>query len=662
LPFESATAAVQTLIAASGSEAAQGGLPTLNFAKVGFYLALLVGCALFAAVAGLVSSWIDRKVTALVQARVGPRFSQPLWDLLKLLGKETVIPAGANRLTFVLMPLVALAAVALAATILVANVLWQNGLLPSYGGLSHYGMVGDLIVVLYLLAVPSLALVVGASSSNNPFASVGASREMKLMCYELPLLLAVAAALVLAATTERRFTDELQKQVDRSAAGMSPLSSADAKLAKLSTVRSALQRREAELLDAAIEKRPAKLLPLKREVADYQRQIETLLRAPSAPDRTWQLGQCQTALAGAQSRLRDALAKEYPGDALKREFPLEGGALEDLRRLEADWRADVEGAGKGQALGAVVPLRFDHLLALRLASAEPADRLMAERGQARVRAEVAGRLAAVQDALRSRPNGRWPQLQRDEALLKLEQARMRLDSMEQGLSRQKTGAAGSGGPRAEVPRPQLDRYEQAVKAQREEVDRLWREAVDLRAASREEGPPKGALAVDSAALVRETVPAGPARMLELFALGLCVAVALMCAQAKLGLVPFDCAEAETEIAGGVFIEYGGPLLGAWKLSRQMLLFVMPVFIGMVFLGGFRFFVPEGSGPETLGQAVVSALKYVGVLVVFILVRNTNPRVRIDQAMRFFLGPMTALAVLALIVAMAARYLLLGGVV
>jgi NADH-quinone oxidoreductase subunit H len=124
----------------------------------------------------------------------------------------------------------------------------------------------------------------------------------------------------------------------------------------------------------------------------------------------------------------------------------------------------------------------------------------------------------------------------------------------------------------------------------------------------------------------------------------------MCAQAKLGLVPFDCAEAETELAGGVLIEYGGPLLGAWKLSRQMLLFVLPVFIGVVFLGGFRFFVPDGSGWETFWQVFWSVVKYVGVLVVFVLVRNTNPRVRIDQAMRFFLGPMTVLAVLALAIA------------
>jgi NADH-quinone oxidoreductase subunit H len=141
-----------------------------------------------------------------------------------------------------------------------------------------------------------------------------------------------------------------------------------------------------------------------------------------------------------------------------------------------------------------------------------------------------------------------------------------------------------------------------------------------------------------------------ARWAALAALALGVAVAFFCAQAKLGLVPFDCAEAETEIAGGVLIEYGGPLLAVWKLSRHMLLFLLPVFIGIVFMGGFRFFVPDGDFWAHLGQIGVSLAKYVGILVVIVLVRNTNPRVRIDQAMRFFLGPMTTLAVLALVLA------------
>ena len=46
----------------------------------------------------------------------------------------------------------------------------------------------------------------------------------------------------------------------------------------------------------------------------------------------------------------------------------------------------------------------------------------------------------------------------------------------------------------------------------------------------------------------------------------------------------------------------------------------------------------------------SILKYVALLVVIVLIRNTSPRVRIDQAMRFLWGPVTIMGILAIILA------------
>ncbi len=69
-------------------------------------------------VLGLVTSWIDRKVTALVQARKGPPWFQPVADILKLLGKETLVPEGSGRTVFLLAPLFGLAGIALAAALL----------------------------------------------------------------------------------------------------------------------------------------------------------------------------------------------------------------------------------------------------------------------------------------------------------------------------------------------------------------------------------------------------------------------------------------------------------------------------------------------------------------------------------------------------------------
>ena len=77
---------------------------------------------LFTAVGGLATQWVDRKVSALVQWRVGPPWYQPFADILKLLGKEIVIPVGAKRAGFFLAPLAGLAAVGVVSTIITATV------------------------------------------------------------------------------------------------------------------------------------------------------------------------------------------------------------------------------------------------------------------------------------------------------------------------------------------------------------------------------------------------------------------------------------------------------------------------------------------------------------------------------------------------------------
>ncbi len=120
--------------------------------------------------------------------------------------------------------------------------------------------------------------------------------------------------------------------------------------------------------------------------------------------------------------------------------------------------------------------------------------------------------------------------------------------------------------------------------------------------------------------------------------GLAFLVAIICMQAKLGLVPFDMAEAEQEIMAGPYIEYSGLPLAIFKLTRQMMLIVMPLFLISLFWT-FSFSI------------LWIALKYVVLLVIIILIKNTNPRLRIDQAMRFFWGPVTALAIIAVALAL-----------
>jgi NADH-quinone oxidoreductase subunit H len=135
---------------------------------------------------GLVASWIVRKVSALVQWRVGPPVLQPFYDVMKLLGKETLVPEQAQRTVFMSAPLVGMAGV-----LLLSTLLWRITMAPSKP------FVGDIIVAIYLMVLPSLALILGSSASASPHAAIGTSREMKLvMGYELPLVLAFIVVVI----------------------------------------------------------------------------------------------------------------------------------------------------------------------------------------------------------------------------------------------------------------------------------------------------------------------------------------------------------------------------------------------------------------------------------------------------------------------------------
>lgn len=300
-----------------------------------FYLVVFGFC--LTAVIGLLASWVDRKLTARIQYRVGPPLLQPLTDILKLLGKETLMPLGADRITFLAAPMIGLASV-----IGVSTVLWVNNMNP------QETFTGDVIVVVYLLLVPAIAIIVGGFASGNPLASLGASREMKLLLsYELPFILVV-------------------------------------------------------------------LVPVIR--ADFSIQLGDILAT--------------------------------------------------------------------QAQSGIIAFSWSGSLALL--------------------------------------------------------------------------------------------------------------------------------------------------------------IAVMCTQAKLALVPFDIPEAETEIAHGVLIEYSGSLLAVYRLMKNMLLFTLPFFLIILYLGGL-----SGGG----SQLVYGIFKYLGLLVLLTVIRNTNPRLRIDQIVRFFWGPMTLLAIFAVLLAL-----------
>lgn len=151
------------------------------------FLFLVFPGFIFSACGGMIVGWVDRKVTAMLQWRVGPPWYQNFLDMAKLLlYKETLIPKAAAKWYFLGMPLFALSAAALASTVIF-----------SANGAARIGFIGDVIVVVYLLMIPPMALMLGAFASANTLASLGASREMKLMLsYELPFLLALSVPMI----------------------------------------------------------------------------------------------------------------------------------------------------------------------------------------------------------------------------------------------------------------------------------------------------------------------------------------------------------------------------------------------------------------------------------------------------------------------------------
>ncbi len=150
-----------------------------------FYFIVFPGL-LFSVFVGGFLSWFDRKITARVQFRKGPPLLQPFYDFVKLLYKETILPARGSRMTFLLAPVFGLFGATIAAVFI---------LLPLFG--INTGFQGDVIVIFYLLAIPSLTYMIGALASGNPLAAVGASREMKLIIsYELSFLLVIAAVIL----------------------------------------------------------------------------------------------------------------------------------------------------------------------------------------------------------------------------------------------------------------------------------------------------------------------------------------------------------------------------------------------------------------------------------------------------------------------------------
>lgn len=150
--------------------------------------------ATFVTVIDILLVWVERKVVARFQDRLGPNrlgpfgLIQPIADVIKLLIKEDITPRGADRFVFNLAPIMALATVLLmwavipfAPTILGADV---N------------------VAILYIVAVGALGtlgIIMAGWSSNNKYALLGAFRTVaQMVSYEVPMVIVLLVPVILA--------------------------------------------------------------------------------------------------------------------------------------------------------------------------------------------------------------------------------------------------------------------------------------------------------------------------------------------------------------------------------------------------------------------------------------------------------------------------------
>jgi len=145
---------------------------------------------MFLVVYSLFFEFLDRKVYARLQNRVGPRWYQPLADYLKLIGKETIIPHDANKTLFKVLPVVSLASVAVA-----------FAYVPVLGREAILSLEGDLIIVLYFLTMPTVSAFLAGWYSRSVYSTIGSFRTLtQMFAYEVPLFMALLAPSLIAKT------------------------------------------------------------------------------------------------------------------------------------------------------------------------------------------------------------------------------------------------------------------------------------------------------------------------------------------------------------------------------------------------------------------------------------------------------------------------------
>lgn len=167
------------------------------------WITYIVGFIVLNALLGAMAymTWLERKVIALMQDRVGPNRTgpfgllQPIADGIKLLGKEDLVPKFADKRVFVIAPLLSFATAPLAALVI------PFGDTVSIFGRDVRLYVTDInVAVLYILAVGSVGvygIILGGYASANRYSLLGALRSAaQVISYEIVLGLSLVGVFI----------------------------------------------------------------------------------------------------------------------------------------------------------------------------------------------------------------------------------------------------------------------------------------------------------------------------------------------------------------------------------------------------------------------------------------------------------------------------------
>ena len=153
--------------------------------QAAFALLVFPGFA-FLFVCAMAFGWIDRRVIARFEGRVGPPWFQPLADFIKLMAKEDILPIGANEAVAVILPIISLAAV------------MTTSLYIPIASKTAITFEGDLILVLFLLSIPALAYFLAGWVSVGVYSVIGGNRALlQYFSYEVPFLMTLSGSAIL---------------------------------------------------------------------------------------------------------------------------------------------------------------------------------------------------------------------------------------------------------------------------------------------------------------------------------------------------------------------------------------------------------------------------------------------------------------------------------